>query len=91
MAWDKVTKIDAIAKRKPYTRSHLGKLLEYAGTRHIVPEEFVRPRLILTNKQKRAKSKDFNVTMHIRAGGNRSSTSWPTQPRVQYGSGDARK
>lgn len=29
MAWDKVTKIDSIAKRKPHTKANLGKLQEY--------------------------------------------------------------
>jgi len=29
MAWDKVTKIDTIAKRKPYSKENQGVLVEY--------------------------------------------------------------
>jgi len=31
MAYDKVTKIDSIAKRKPHTKVNLGVLVEYDG------------------------------------------------------------
>ena len=36
MAWDKVTKIDSIAKRKPYTKANLGKHVEYRDTMKVV-------------------------------------------------------
>jgi hypothetical protein len=32
MAWDKVTKVDSIAKRKAWTRENLGKLIEHKGS-----------------------------------------------------------
>ena len=38
MAWDKVTKIDSIAKRKAWTKSNLGKHVEYADTMKKVSE-----------------------------------------------------
>ena len=37
MAWDKVTKIDSIAKRKAYSKVHQGVVVEYAGAYNRVP------------------------------------------------------
>lgn len=34
MAWDKVTEIDSIAKRKPYTKVNAGLMSEYSGAYH---------------------------------------------------------
>ena len=103
MAWDKVTKIDSIAKRKPYTREHQGMLCEYngIGKRMVVraAEQPIR-KLILTNKQRRAKNAQLlgqrigvNETCKRFVGdaGYKLATSWPTSQRVNYGAGDARK
>lgn len=87
MAYDKVTKIDAIAKRKAWTKTHLGKLEEYRRTAPLVytPLEYQRP---LNNRQRRAKSASL---IGYGDASNRLNTSFPAQVRVQYGAGDARK
>lgn len=87
MAYDKVTKIDAIAKRKAWTKTHLGKLEEYRRSAPLEyqPLGYQRP---LNNRQRRAKSA---ALIGYGDASNRQQTSWPTKVRVQYGSGTAIK
>jgi hypothetical protein len=87
MAYDKVTKIDAIAKRKAWTKTHLGVLEEYRRTTPLEYQPLAHHRP-LNNRQRRAKSA---CLIGYGDASNRMNTSWPSAVRVQYGAGDARK
>jgi hypothetical protein len=75
MAWDKVTKLDSIAKRRPHSRVNTGKLGEYVAAYHRVARtELCRDtgaqRMVVIGKS----GKMRRIVSH---GNGTLSTSWP--------------
>jgi hypothetical protein len=84
MAWDKVTKIDSIAKRKAWSKANQGKLSEYrdaynAGARAVaefkVADTYAQ-RSVTVSKS----GKMFRRAAVVGAG---VTTSWPTNPGLR--------
>ena len=78
MAWDKVTKIDSIAKRKAYTKENLGKLVEYknaygskAWATFVVPDTAAQRTVVI--------GKSGKMRRTITHGPGNIATSWPNR------------
>ena len=84
MAWDKVTKVDSIAKRKPWTKSNIGKQLEYSDTYKLVSESgmdyasWSPTRGNTANQMSVTLSKRGRLHRRISTAKGSGRTSWPT-------------
>jgi hypothetical protein len=83
MAWDKVTKVDSIAKRKAWTRSNLGKLLEHADSFKVAVgrgtdiASWQADRGANAGQQSVTVSKRGRLHRRVNHGCGRIATSWP--------------
>jgi hypothetical protein len=82
MAWDKVTKVDSIAKRKAWTKSNLGVFIEHA-------ESFKRADINRVSIVRGNNAGQMTVTLSKRGrlhrrvahGSGNIATTWPTNSK----------
>ena len=83
MAWDKVTKVDSIAKRKAWTRANLGKHVEHSDNYKVAREagrdiaSWQADRGANAGQQTVTLSKRGRLHRRVKHGNGGIATSWP--------------